>query len=312
MPSQINQIPKLQFTDMDPAFQQHYSQTIDALNSLLGFNGEIPLQNHVQMNGFRVQNIGAPASATDAIASAVAESRYSAVALRPQFEAGSSQPLATYRQINNGSQREVQSSFMNDLMSTPPSANTVFPTLTNVGGGVQVSIPSSIFTFADGSTLVLNGRTDILSLPAVYTISSIDCTGTIVTVNLTTTSSITTGQLMTVVGVSPSSFNGTFPVASSTSGGLTLTYQLPLGTLIGSGGQVDLNGVYYYAVRKRQNFMTLFGPFTADTAQNRLQVNFDSFSIVAVVVITNSGGQVLQSGGGGSPIVGSPTAGTFF
>lgn len=117
---------------------------------------------------------------------------------------------------------------------------------------------------------------------------------------------------MTITGVSPPSFNGGYIVTSSSGGGTTLTYDLNVGTLSGSGGHVEISNVYYYAIKKRNPAIYLFGPFNADTQSNRLNANFDGTQIVAVVVLTASGGQISQTGGGGSPILGSPAAGSFF
>jgi len=197
------------------------------------------------------------------------------------------------------------------LMSTPPSANSIFPTLTNGGGSVTVSIPANKFMFADGSFVNIIGRTDILSTPAQFAISSISCTGDVVSVVAAPTG-LVAGNVATITGVTPSSFNGTFVLTSSTGGGANLTYQLDLGSTSGSGGFVQVNGVWYYAIQKRLNALKLLGPFSGDTAQNRLNANNDGFQIVAVVVVTSSGGQISLSGGGGSPIVGAPTAGAFF
>jgi hypothetical protein len=165
--------------------------------------------------------------------------------------------------------------------------------------------------FADGSFVNIIGRTDILSTPAQFAISSISCTGDVVSVVAAPTGLIA-GNVATITGVTPSSFNGTFVITSSTGGGANLTYQLDLGSTSGSGGFVQVNGVWYYAIQKRLNALKLLGPFSGDTAQNRLQASNDGFQIVAVVVITSSGGQISLSGGGGSPIVGAPTAGAFF
>ena len=296
---------------MDPVFQQHYQQLIDTVNTLAGFNGEIELSDHLNMGGKNIKNVAEPVNPTDVISSFVANKKYSASALAPQLESGASQSLKSYRQLGNQQQRESNSSWLTDLMSTPPSANTIYPTLTNVGGGVKVSLPSSLFTFADGSTVFLTGRTDLLSKPAQYAISAISCVGNVVSVTAAATG-LAAGQVGTITGVAPSSFNGTFTMITSSGGGANLQYQLDLGTVSGAGGFVQVNGCYYYAVKKRTNFISLLGPFSGDTLQNRLQANFDGFSIVAVVVLTASGGQVAQSGGGGSPIVGSPTAGSFF
>jgi len=306
-----NQLPKLNFQGIDPVHQQWLNQLTDFCNSLAGYNGEVELANHLNLSGNRIKNVGSPVESTDALTSGIAQQTYAVSVLAPQLEAAGSNPLTSYRQLGNPVQRESRSSFLNDLMSTTPNANQIIPTITNGMGSVTVSIPSSPFTFADGSGVNLIGRTDVLSTPAQYAISSISCTGNLVTVNCAATG-LVAGQIMTVTGVTPSSFNGTVPILSSTSGGAVLEYQLDLGTVSGSGGDVQKNGVYYYAVKKRSNFISLLGPVSSDTAQNRLQANFDSFQMVAVIVITASGGQILQSGGGGSPITGAPTAGAFF
>lgn len=307
-----NQVPKLKLFD-DPVTQQHYDQLIDTVNTLAGYNGEIGLSDHINLQGKRIINLGSPVEPTDALSSSVAQSTYSASVLRPQLESNGSSPLKTQRRLNDPNQREQMSSYMNDLMSAVPNANGIYPNFSAASGGiVTVSVPASLFQFADGSSLLLQARVDMLSVPTSFAISSISVTSNLVTVVAASPTGLVSGNLMTITGVTPSQFNGAFPIISSTGGGLTLTYQDNIGTGSGSGGSIELNNVYYYAVKKRENTITLFGPFNGDTLQNRLQVNFDSFQIVAVIVLTASGGQLAQSGGGGSPIVGSPTAGSFF
>jgi hypothetical protein len=306
-----NELPKMSFEGVDPAFQKWLDQVADTINSHSGYNGPVKFADHLDMGGKRVTNIGAPVAVTDAISHSFAEKKYSAAALKPQLQAGSSQPLDTYRQINNQNQREVVSSWLNDLMSTPPSANAIIPLTTPSMGGISVTIPASPFTFADKSTVMLESRTDLLTLPISYAISAISCIANLVTVQTTLPITLTVGQGVTITGVSPSGFNGSFTVTSYTAPNI-FTYQDDLGTVSGSGGNVELLNVYYYLVRKRSTKVSLIGPVSGDTAQNRLNANFDASQIVAVVVLTNSGSQVASSGGGGSAIVGSPTAGVFF
>jgi hypothetical protein len=308
---QPNQLPKLNFPGIDGGMQRWLDQLTDTVNTLSGYNGTVQLSNHLDMSGNRVMNIGSPESGTDALSSGQANKSYSASALRPQLESGGSNPMSSYRMLNNGSQREARSSFLNDLMSTPPSANTIFPTTTSVSGGLQVTIPSGPFTFADGSSMMLIGRTDVLTPPTDFTISSISVTNNLVTVQTTTATGLTAGSAMTINGVTPSQFNGSFPVLTVISP-TEFTYQDLIGTGTGSGGTVELNDVYYYTVNKRDPTVHLLGPYNGDTAENRLQVCFDGSQIVAVVVLTASGTLAGSSGGGGSPIQGSPTAGVFF
>ena len=306
-----NQIAKLDFSGLDPVFNQHYSSLIDRVNSLLGYSGPIKVANHIDLGGNRITNVGAPVEVTDALSSGEAAKNYSAPVLKEQLKPGSANAMAGYRILNHNGQREQSSSFLNDVPSSVPNANQIIPLLTNGVSSVTVSIPASVFTFADGSTIQLSGRTDILSFPAQYTITSISAVNNLVTVDCSA-SGLVAGLIATIVGVSPIQFNGPFQIVSSASGGAVLEYQAPIGTVIGSGGYVQVNGCYYYAIKKRQNYVSLLGPYLSDTAKNRLNASADGFQIVAVVVVTASGGQVAQSGGGGSPIVGSPASGAFF
>lgn len=306
-----NPLGKINFEGMDPVFTQHYSQMIDTVNTLAGYNGEIELSDHVNMGGKRVTNVGDAVTPTDVVSSAVAQSRYSPSVLRPNFESKGSAPLQTMRRLNDPNQRELGSSHLNDLMSSVPNANQIFPIITNVGGGVQVVITPTRFKFADGSAVNLQGRTDLLSFPASFTIATISSSGTVVTLTTTTASGLTAGQAVFVQGVSPVGFDGLWQLTSATPP-FTLTYQASLGTLTGSGGTLLVNGVYYYSVSKRSIALKLSGPFSNDTPNNRITTNFDGSQIVAVVVVTASGGQVQQSGGGGSPLTGSPAGGAFF
>jgi len=306
-----NQIAKLDFSGLDPVFNQHYSSLIDRVNSLLGYSGPIKVANHIDLGGNRITNVGAPVEVTDALSSGEAAKNYSAPVLKEQLKPGSANAMAGYRILNHNGQREQSSSFLNDVPSTVPNANQIIPILTNGGSSVTVSTPASILTFADGSTVQLSGRIDILSFPAQYAIVTIAAVNNLVTVNCAA-SGLVAGNIGTIFGVNPAGFNGPYQLTSSSSGGAVLEYQAPLGTVSGAGGYVQVNGVWYYGVKKRQNYVSLLGPYLSDTPQNRLNANLDGFQIVAVVVVTASGGQVAQSGGGGSPIVGSPASGAFF
>lgn len=309
--AQQNQLPKPTFPELSPQFQLFISQLTDTVNSLGGYNGEIVLNNHLNLNGSRITGVAPAASPSDVVTSEVAEANYSAKAIQPKLESTGSNPLRSVRRVNDPNQRESGSSFLNDLMSTPPSANDVIPLTSSAMGGVSVTIPAGLFQFADGSSVYLQSRTDLLSLPASYPIASISSVGNLVTVVTSAPTGVVVGQGVTIAGVSPSSFNGSFTVVSVISS-TSFTYQEDLGTVSGSGGRVELNNVWYYSVTKRSNIVRLFGPLSGDTSANRLTVCFDSFTIIAVVVLTSTGSDVASSGGGGSAIVGSPTAGCFF
>ncbi len=176
----------------------------------------------------------------------------------------------------------------------------------------MVSIPSAAFAYADGSSTMLNGRTDLLSLPGQYAISNVTLSAGTMTITTTTASGLTAGEIATLVGIDPASYNGIFQLTGATPPYTLVCHNPSASGAYVSGGFVQISSVYYYGVAKRSQNIILFGPFNADSASNRLQVNGDGFQIVAVITLTNSGGQVSSSGGGGTPIVGSPTGGCFF
>ena len=308
---QPTKLGKINFSSLSLPESLFMSQLIDNVNTLAGHSGPVQIADDLDLSGNQIKNVAPPSAGGDVLTSAAAEAKYSAAALKPQLSPNGSQPMPAYRIINSGSQREAQSSFLNDLMSTPPNANNIYPLLSNVSGGVQVIIPSSPFTFADGSSILLLSRTDTLSLPTYYAISTIACVSNLVTVQTVNPISVSRGQVVTIVGVSPAGFNGPWEATSYTSPD-EFTYQDFLGTVSGSGGNVELGNTYYYTVKKRSQLVTLVGPLSGDTSYNRLKVCNDGSQIVAVVSLTSSGGVVAQSGGGGSPIQGSPTAGAFF
>jgi hypothetical protein len=390
-----NQLPKMSFPGIDPGMQKWLDQLCDTVNTHSGYNGPPKFADSLDLGGNRILNLGEAVDPTDALSSIVAEGKYSAAVLKPQLSPGSKNSMPAYRQINSQSQREQVSSWLNDLMSAPPTANNVSPltsatltvgivTNTTLGSGgtsgyttasglptttsgsgtgatasitaaggivtggsaagghgysigdqifptqagssgdayfvvagvtntgnVSVTIPAGLFYFADGSSTYFESRTDVLSIPASYPINTIAASGGIVTVTTFAPTGLSANESMSIVGVSPAGFNGVFPVQSATPPH-TLTYQDDIANGSGSGGSVQVNNCYYYALRKRKNVLNLLGPFANDTLQNRLTAGYDGFQIVAVVLVTNTGNNLSLSGGGASPTIGSPTAGGFF
>lgn len=306
-----DQLGKIQFSSLSLPEQIQMSNIQDRINHLLGYQGPIQLVNHLDLSGKRIMNVGAAESETDALVSGQAETRYSAAALKPKLQANSNTPLDTYRMLNNGTQRENRSSWLNNLMSTPPSASTVFPTITTVGSSVQVSIPPSVFTFADGATVNLQGRVDLLALPAQYAITGLTVTNGIVTCHCGATG-LVSGELATIIPGSNATYAGTFQVVFSSGGGSTLQVQNQAASGSDSSGFVQVGSVWYYSLKIKSRVILLTGPFSTDTSQNRLGLCADGSQIVAVVTVTATGAQISNTGGGGTPLTGAPASGSFF
>jgi hypothetical protein len=229
--------------------------------------------------------------------------------MRDALESQRDTQLRTYRQLNNPSQREQDSGFLNDLMSAPATSSTVIP-LQTTAPGVTIQIPASSFTWANGDSLNTIPRADALTAPGVYSISSIVVSGMIGTVN--STAPVAAGGQVAISGYSDTRFNNVFQVFQIISSS-QFTIQIGTENLTVGSGSLQIGGIYYYSIKKRFGALNLSPSYSGDTLQNRLQVCSDGSQIVAVVSVSSSGTVRLSStGGGGTPLIESPAAGGFF
>ena len=272
------------------------------LNDATGINGPIKLANHIDLGGNSIQNVGAPESPTDAIPNSYANDTYGAKALAPAFNALGKQVMQTYRQLSNPDQREQYSSFLNKILNTAPTSNTSFVDFTPPSGGtITATVTAGLHQRVDGSVVPYAARTDTLTLPTAYTISTIARSGGIVTVATSVATGLTVGDGFTITGVSDPSFDGTFVVLTIV--GTTITYIQGgpnTGTISGSG-HLSVGGVYYYTLSHGQSNLGLVGGFSSDTWSNRVQASFDQTTIIAVVVTNSAGGDTSNSAAGGTP-----------
>jgi hypothetical protein len=292
-------------------FNREWGQLVDKVNALAGHDGPVQLSNHLNMNGNAIQNVVPTGEDNDVVTKASGNQIYGPSVMQTALEGRGSHPLKTVRRVNDKNQRESFSSFLNDTMSTPPNANTAQVFYVNGGATTQVTVPATQVGFADGSVQHVASRTDVLSNPASVVIVSITVAGNVATVTTATAHGLIAGDVAFLTGVTPSDFDGAFAVTGVGSP-TTFTFNIVTSAGSGAGGTVSLGGVYYYYAVKNSKVVNLIGPFSADTPQNRLNANTDGKQIVAVAVLTSSGGVNEQSGGGGTPTTGAVNSGSFF
>ena len=296
----VNQIPRRNFPNLDAAFNQHYSQVVDSVNVLLGYYGEINLKNHLNLGGNKITNVGAPTSSKDAVTVEHADKNYSAPAIRQQLEANGSYPMQSVRRMNDSTQREQNSSWLNSLYSTAPSANNVQVLFSTPGSGsTHITVPAGQFQLADGETVFFNAFTQTVSNPVTLNIASISSDGTLATV--TTTTPLTTGIVpqgfVTIAGVVNNSFNGLWQVAAVT-GSNTFTYNVGFGPTTSSGGTVGTAGVWYiYIVLGDPNPHSIGVPVSADMPFNGLPPATEQRQAIAAATLNRYGGGSAQSAG---------------
>lgn len=301
---QINPVPSviLKKSDLEDESLSLLNQVLanfsQVLNNLIGVNGPIRLGNHLDLGGNRVTNVGDAISPTDAVSHIFASSQYGPAAIAPQLESLSKNVMQTYRRLSDKNQREKYSSFLNALVSTAPSSNTSIVTYDSGSGSATITAGHHLRV--DGSAVPYTSRTDTLSAPHTYAITSLSRSGNIVTA-VTAATGLVVGEGFSVSGASDATFDGTFVVSTIISPTSFTYYQ---GGIIATstGGTVSVGGVYYYTLTEGQNNLGLVtGSGSVDTTNARISASRDGTVIIAVVVINGGGIDVLNSAAGASP-----------
>ena len=289
---------------MEQDHLQFLNQWVTAItqfvNALAGHAGEITLAGPLNLGGNKIKNVGPATDSTDVLTSAVASPIYGPAAIQPQLEALGKQVLQTARRLNDTTQREGYSTFMNDLVSTAPTTNTSQVAFGAPSGGtVAVTVSAGFFERVDSSRVSYASRTDFLTLPTAFTLTTLVRSGNVVTATTSGANTLAVGQTIHIVGASDPSFNGFFVV---TAAGNPFTYNQQAPDASTSGGTASIGGVYYYFLGKGTNVLSLStSPGTADTWSNRLQSSLDGQTIIAVVTVNGVGGVTTLSGAGATP-----------
>ena len=270
------------------------------VNALSGTAGKSVLPAGVDVAGSTVTGIGEPTGPADAVSKGHAEANYSASALAPQLESGGQSSLKSYRALNSKAQKESYSNFLEGVLNTSPTANTSIITgAAPVGGSVMVTVSAGTHLFVSGSQASYAQRTDTLALPSSYSISSISRTANVVTAVLSSAPPLAVGDAVAVTGVTDTSYDGTFVLTGVA--GTTLTWTQVGANSTSSGGLASTNTCYYYYVVGGNTVLTLAGPFSSDTQQNRTGVNKDGTCLIAVAVLNSAGLDTTQSAAGATP-----------
>lgn len=282
---------------------QNLTLLTNRVNALSGNGGPVTMKAGIDLAGSNVSGSGTPQKPGDLVSHEFAQSQYSPEAIAPHLEAGGKAALKSVRRIGDKAQKEPNSTFLNNVMNTSPTTNTATVAFDPPsGGGVTIHVSSGVHQYVDNQTVVpFSSRTDTVSLPASYTIGLITRAAGIVTATLGV-NNVKPGQLLSIAGVTDSSFDGSFEVISTPTS-TTATWKQVGGNASSSGGTAALGGCYYYFLKTQSTTLSLDGPFSADSQQNRLSVNVDGQVLIAVAVINSSGGDTTASAGGATPTV---------
>lgn len=170
----------LPFSELDPEdLASNPSQFVATLNQRLtnmyqaiigsqGATGPVNFNGaHVDMQGARLTNLGPAESADDAVSNSLAQSRYAPVVMRQALEANGSAPLQSYRRLNDNTQRERSSTYLNNLLNTVPIANDsqIVGVGAVSGGYLPVTISAGTVYRTDGSKLNYASFSDSIAVP---------------------------------------------------------------------------------------------------------------------------------------------------
>jgi len=269
-------------------------------NEIFGHAGVPTVKSGFNLNGAPLSNVGAPQSDNDVITQAYAESKYGAAAIAPQIQSLGKYVMQSYRRINDKTQRERYSSFLNEALTIAPTSNTSTVTFGSPSGGfVPVTISGGLHQLMDGSQIAYAAYNDSLAQPVSYSISgTLTRSGGVVSGSTTTANSLTPGETIVVTGTGDLSFYGQFVLVTAVSPNFTYNQVAPNATT--TGGSISLNGVWYYSRRNGQNVLFRTGPFGTDSWTNRVASGLDGSTVLAVVAINSSGGDYVNSAGGGT------------
>jgi hypothetical protein len=302
----VNQVPRRTFTKIDTEFNQHYSQMVDTVNTLLGYYGDVPIRGHINMQGNKIMNAGVASDPTDVLSLQAGDQNYSAPVMRAKLEANGTHPLQSVRRMNDTTQREQNTSWLKTVLSTAPSANNVQVLFSTIDPThTQITIPASLFHFADGEIIKLTAYTLPVTNPGSFTIAASPggAAANGITAAITTTtafSGITPGSYVTLAGVADAQFNGTWVVSSITSS-TSFTFPASFSSLSG-GGTVTTSGIWYFYATHGSPIISSIGlPASADSPYTRMPTSTDQRQLIAVAAVNANGGVAAQSAGGGTP-----------
>lgn len=272
-----------------------FTQLTKTVNASIGAAGTVVQPSGIDVQGATISNVGGIGPQHEVVSKAYAERNYSAAAIGPQLEGNGKYALRTVRRVNDSNQKEKYSTFLEGTLNTAPTTNTS----TISGSGDTVTVSAGQHLLVSGNVQSYAARTDTVSLPSSVSIVSASRSSSVVTIVLSSAPGFLPGQVVNIDGVSDSSFDGSFVL--STVVGTQITYAQVASNSTGTGGTASEAGVYYYRLGVNQKTLSVIGPYTSDSQQNRLLANVDGGVLIAVAVFTSAGFNTAQSAAGSTP-----------
>ncbi len=141
-------------------------EVIEELNRRQGIGGPVLFESAADMQGNRVSNLAAPQAAGDAVSKEYAEANFVTLAkLQKTLEATGSNILQTTRRLNDTSQQELYSTFLNQTGDISPNSNNSTATVVANGANSDITITAGTVDYPDGSKISYAQRLDTVANP---------------------------------------------------------------------------------------------------------------------------------------------------
>ena len=136
-----------------------------AVNTLAGLHGTVVIASPIDMQGHPITNVGTSTEPSSVVTQQAAQQVFGPAAIQPQLDAMGNNILQTTRRLNDQSQREQFSTFLNDVLNLPPTSNT--STITSVAAGTNstVTVAAGTYSWGDGSSIKYPQRIDTFANP---------------------------------------------------------------------------------------------------------------------------------------------------
>lgn len=297
-PVQLIQLRKEDFTSDDGVANINtlLAQIVKNQNLQNGSAGPTPLPSGADLKGKHIQNVGGVGPQHTAISMAFAEAHYSAEAIAPQLEAGQKNSLKSMRRVNDQNQIEYRSAWLEGMASTSPTTNNA----TISGSGDTVTVSAGFHLKVSGNTVPFASRTDTVALPSSVAISTLVRTSSVVLATTTGPHGLVPGNVVNIEDATDPTFDGQFVVATTPTPD-TFTYAQIGPNASTTGGTASEGAIFYYFLPINRQTLSMAGPFSTDSQENRLSINKDGTVLIAVASFGGGGFNADASAAGATP-----------
>ena len=141
-------------------------QIVESYEERAGLSGTVPMFGDVDMQGHRITNLGSPVDSGDAVRKGTVEASFVGKStLQKSLEATGNNVLQTARRLNDNTQREQFTTFLNDTGIGLSKSNTSQVSVVAAGANSDITLSAGNLEYADKSKISYAQRIDTVANP---------------------------------------------------------------------------------------------------------------------------------------------------